>query len=289
MYATRTRVAIVTAAVLAASASGAALGALARGSQTGRPTVPSASSTSLPGFAQAVFLSHINNPRHVPGFPGDPRFTLQTAFTVPRDGFYLQDVHEGEHTGTHYSAPCHFHVHALCSNRLTPGDFVLPAAVVDVRRQVRDDVDYEVTVADLKDWIASNGPLPRGAAVIAWTGCSAYWGPERGAGVPSYYNCGTGERGFHQPGFSEEAVRWLIRTGVLGKRGATGTDTFGPDPGTDENFTETSLTLRRHRLTLENLTNLDRLPAKGAWLVVGGPRNRAGSGAPSSVIGLVPG
>ena len=288
MHATRIRLGIVTAAVVAASVAGAALGALARGSEASRPTVPSMSSTSLPGFATAVFLSHVNNPDHVPGFPGDPRFTLRTAFTVPRDGFYLQDVSEGEHTGTHYSAPCHFHVGALCANRLTPGDFILPAAVIDVRAKVREDVDYEVTVDDLKHWVATYGPLPRGAAVLAETGCSRFWGPERGAGVPSYYNCGTGERGFHQPGFSERAVRWLIHTGVLGKRGATGTDTFGPDPGTDESFTETSLTLRRHRLTLENLTNLDRLPPSGAWIIVGGPRNRAGSGAPSSILGLVP-
>jgi kynurenine formamidase len=276
----------VATVILAASAGGAAFGALAASSA---PRAPSAASTSLPGFPRAVFLSHVNNPARIPGFPGDPEFSLTTAFTVPRDGFYLQDVHEGEHTGSHYSAPCHFHTRALCANQLTPGDFILPAVIVDVRAKVRADVDYEVTIDDLKTWIATYGPMPRGAAVIAWTGCSAFWGPERGRGVPSYYNCGTGEAGFHQPGFSEEAVRWLIRTGVLGKRGATGTDTFGPDPGTDENFMETFLTLRRHRLTLENLTNLDELPAAGAWLVVGGPRNRAGSGAPSSVFGLISG
>ena len=33
---------------------------------------------------------------------------------------------------------------------------------------------------------------------------------------------------------------------------------------------------------------LDRMPPTGAWLVVGGPRNRAGSGAPSTILGLVP-
>jgi kynurenine formamidase len=51
---------------------------------------------------------------------------------------------------------------------------------------------------------------------------------------------------------------------------------------------ESSLTLRRHRLTLENLTNLGRIPADGGWVVIGGPRNRAGSGAPSTILGLAP-
>lgn len=243
---------------------------------------------ALPGFSGAVFLSHVNNPSRTPGFPGDPEFSLRTVFTVPEDGFYLQEIRQGEHTGTHYSAPCHFHVPARCANRLTPGDLILPAVVVDVREEVRRNPDYALTVQDLRDWTAEFGPMPSGAAVIARTGCDRYWGRRDAPTAATYYNCGSGLRGFHQPGFSEGAVRWLIRTGVLGRRGATGTDTFGPDPATDERFMESSLTLRRHRLTLENLTNLGQLPASGAWIVVGGPRNRRGSGAPSSIIGLVP-
>ena len=105
--------------------------------------------TSLPGFSQVVFLSHVNDPAVIPGFPGDPKFSLQTSFTVAKDGFYLQYVKEGEHTGTHYSAPCHFHVHALCADELAPGDFILPAVVIDVRDKAQADVDYRVSVADL--------------------------------------------------------------------------------------------------------------------------------------------
>jgi hypothetical protein len=40
------------------------------------------------------------------------------------------------------------------------------------------------------------------------------------------------------------------------------------------------------RFTLENLTGLQRMPASGGWIVVGGPRNRRGSGAPSTIFGL---
>jgi kynurenine formamidase len=83
-------------------------------------------------------------------------------------------------------------------------------------------------------------------------------------------------------------VRWLIDQGVLGDRGLLGTDTFGPDPGTDFKYRETSLTLHHHRFTLENLTNLGALPTTGSWIVWGGPRNADGSGAPSTVFGLIP-
>jgi kynurenine formamidase len=234
-----------------------------------------------------VFLSHPNNPARIPVFPGDPAFRLSTAFTVKNDGFYLQYVQEGEHTGTHYSAPCHFHVHGLCAAQLDPGDFILPAVVVDVRNKVAHNVDYHVTVADLKAWQNAHGPLPKESAVLLWTGCDRFWGPEIGRTIPTYYNCGSADGRFRQPGFSLRAVKWLIEQGVLGVRGALGTDTFGPDPGDDPNFLETSLTLHRHRFTLENLTNLDAMPTTGAWIVVGGPRNRRGSGAPSTIFGLM--
>jgi kynurenine formamidase len=124
--------------------------------------------------------------------------------------------------------------------------------------------------------------------VLLWTGCDAFWGPAIAPDEATYYNCGSADGTFRQPGFSKWAVKWLISTGVLAKRGALGTDTFGPDPGNDPMFLETWLTLRRHRLTLENLTNLEAMPTTGGWIVVGGPRNRNGSGAPGTIFGFMP-
>jgi kynurenine formamidase len=239
-----------------------------------------------PGFRRVVFLSHVNDPARTPGFPGDPEFSLTTAFTVPEDGYYLQYVKEGEHTGSHWGAPCHFHTNELCADQLDPSDLVRPAVVVDVRAKAARNVDYRLSVADLKAWERRYGPMPEGAAVIAWTGCDRFWSARQTG--RNYYNCGSGRPGLHQPGFSLAAVRWLIDRGVLGRQGALGTDTFGPDPGTDEQFRESSLVFHRHRIDLENLTGLGQLPPKGAWVVVGGPRNRHGSGSPATIFGLVP-
>jgi kynurenine formamidase len=249
---------------------------------------PLSATVALPGFSRAVFLSHLNAPKATPGFPGDPAFKLSTAFTVPADGYYLQYVQEGEHTGTHWGAPCHFHVGAACAGQLDPSDLILPAVVVDIRDEVANDVDYQATVADMQAWEAANGPMPQGAAVILYTGCSRWWADGHAPGTKNYYNCGTGERGFHQPGFALRTVKWLIDQGVLNDRGALGTDTFGPDPGTDERFRESSLVFHRHRIDLENLTNVGSLPASGAWIVVGGPRNAKGSGSPATIYGLIP-
>ncbi len=244
--------------------------------------------TALPGFSEVVILSHRNAPKTTPLFPGDPRFRIDTVFTVHHDGFFLEVVHEGMHTGTHYSAPCHFRAGALCMDDLSPADLVLPAVVIDVREQVSADPDHVVTVADLRAWEDLFGQMPEDAAVLLWTGCSRFWADGDTDGEPNYYNCGSGMSGVHQPGFSRNAVAWLIETGVLGKRGALGTDTFGPDPSSDASFTPSFLTLDRHRVTIENLTDLGSLPATGAWIALGSPRNANGSGAPGTVFGFIP-
>ena len=261
-----------------------ALGVLAVAALLGGRPAPAAGTGAAGGPGppgrpgRVVFLSHVNDPAQTPVFPGDPEFTLTTVFTVPEDGFYLQYVQEGEHTGTHYSAPCHCHEGERCADQLAARDFVRPAVVLDVRRQAAANADYEVTVADLRSFEARHGRIPPGAAVIAWTGWQDRWG------TPAYAN-EDAEGNTHQPGFSLAATRWLLRERDLG---ALGTDTFGPDPGTDTDFRETSLVLHGHRMTLENLAGLDRMPPTGGLLVVGGPRNRAGSGAPSTILGLVP-
>ena len=81
-------------------------------------------------------------------------------------------------------------------------------------------------------------------------------------------------------------MKWLIQQGVLGDRGLLGTDTFGPDPGSDLHFRETSLTLHHHRFTLENLTNLGALPPTRLVDRVGRPKEPGP--APSTVFGLIP-
>jgi kynurenine formamidase len=241
-----------------------------------------------PGFSRVVILSHVNDPATTPLFPGDPAFWIREVFSVHHDGYYLEVVREGAHTGTHYSAPCHFRARGLCMDDLAAEDLVLPAVVVDVREEVQADPDHVVRANALRAWEDAHGEMPAGAAVLLLTGCDRFWADGDVDGEPNYHNCGSGLRGVHQPGFSRGAVKWLIETGVLGKRGALGTDTFGPDPSSDRAFMPTYLTLDRHRVTIENLTNLDDLPPAGAWIVLGSPRNADGSGAPGTVFGFVP-
>jgi kynurenine formamidase len=267
---------------LAAGVAGAVGAVGAAGAMAGSPAPAFAGGAGLSlDQLRLVFLSHVNDPATTSGFPGDPEFTLTTAFTVPVDGFYLQYVQEGEHTGTHWGAPVHFHEDGLAADQLDAGDLFLPAVKIDIREKAAHNADYVLTVADLKAWERRHGRIPDQSAVILWTGWAHRWG------TPAYANLDADGR-IHQPGFGLEAAQWLVETGRLGRRGALGSDTFGADVGIDDTFAVTSLLFHRHRISLENLANLEALPTTGAWVLVGGPRNHHGSGSPATIFGVIP-
>ncbi|TCO49721.1 cyclase family protein [Actinocrispum wychmicini] len=228
-----------------------------------------------------VSLSHVNDPAKTNVFPGDPAFTLETIATIPKDGYFLQYVREGEHTGTHWGAPGHFNKGEPLADQMDPGDLFLPAVKIDVRAKVRGHDDYAVTVDDIKEWERQHGRIPNNSMVILWTGWESRWG------TPAFPNLDANGV-IHQPGFAIPTVRWLIDTGRIGRTGGTGIDTFSPDVGIEETFTVSKLVYQRHRISLEILANLAKLPATGAWILAGGPINRNGAGSTATIFGLIP-
>jgi kynurenine formamidase len=112
-----------------------------------------------------------------------------------------------------------------------------------------------------------------------WTGFQERWGD------PGAYLNADASGVLHYPGFGLDAARRLIEERGIG---GLGIDTMGVDPGRDEEFRVNSLLLRDHRIHVENLTGLEAMPPNGAWMVIGGIRNRRGSGGPATVFGLVP-
>jgi len=228
-----------------------------------------------------VNLSHVNDPATTTLFPGDPPFELETMATVPVDGFYMQYVREGEHTGTHWGAPGHFQEGGLLADQLDLADLFLPAVKIDVRRKAAADADYGVTIDDVKAWERRHGRIPRGAAIVFWFGWEGKWGTDAYANLDA-------DGIIHQPGVLAETVQWLIDHGRLAKRGSIGTDTFGADRGIDDTFGASVLLFDRRRISLENLNNLRSLPTRGAHVLVGSPINKAGSGATATVMAVIP-
>jgi kynurenine formamidase len=220
-----------------------------------------------------VSLSHVNDPARMSVYPGDPPFELTTIATPERDGYHLQMVRAGEHTGTHWGAPGHFNPGERLADQLDPADLFRPAVRIDVRAACAADAGYAVTISDLREWESRHGRIPDESVVIIWTGWETRFG---------------GESFAEHPGFAPETVRWLIETGRLGERGGTGTDAFSPDVSGDTAFTVSKLVYRRRRISLEVLANLADLPATGAYVLCGGQINRNGSGSTALIYGVLP-
>jgi kynurenine formamidase len=228
-----------------------------------------------------VSLSHVNDPATTNIYPGDPPFELETVATIEKEGFYLRYVRQGEHTGTHWGAAGHFNAGEPLADELDLTDLFLPAVKIDVREQCAANADYEITIADVETWESQHRRIRAGTMVIIWTGWDTRWGTE------AYVNRDA-DGTIHQPGLAVDTVRWLIGTGRLGDRGGIGTDTFSPDPGRDHTYAVSRLVYQRHRISLEVLANLVELPPTGAHVLCGGQINRAGSGSPGLIYGVLP-
>ncbi|HHV54211.1 MAG TPA: cyclase family protein [Firmicutes bacterium] len=235
---------------------------------------------SKPGFdftfAHVVELSH---PIHegIPCWPGDPRVEFAVVASFAREGYRLRRFSLGEHTATHLHAPAAFHPEGATIDTYPASSLVVPAVVVDVRPRAAAEPDYAVTLGDLEAWESSHGQFPAGVVVLLLTGWQDRWDDP-----PAFLNQDAAGR-LHFPGFGLEAARWLLTERRVA---GLGTDAPGIDPGLDTAFSVNRLVLEKPRIVLENLTNLDRIPATGATLIIGILRLVGGSGSPACVFAV---
>ena len=78
--------------------------------------------------------------------------------------WYWNDITTGEHTGTHFDAPCHW-----VSGRdgedvsqVPAGRLIAPAVALDFSAQAAADPDFLLEVEHIKEWESAHGPLPEG-------------------------------------------------------------------------------------------------------------------------------
>ena len=88
----------------------------------------------------------------------------------------------------------------------------------------------------------------------------------------------------HFPGLSPEAAEWLINNRNIH---AIGIDTPSIDYGQSQLF-KTHVNLMSENIpAFENLTNLDKLPNKGFYIVALPMKIKGGSGAPLRIIAFL--
>lgn len=226
-----------------------------------------------------VDLSHVLSPSTATFDDEKPtRVPVGPTLAEGEVGFQLNRWTFLEHTGTHLDAPGHVVGGGRLVHEIAPEELVAPAVVLDVRERAAQDPDTVVTVEDVLAHERVHGPVPEGAAVLMLSG----WGPRWEVGDTAVRGADP-EGVWHFPGWGAQACEFLVR-----KRGAVGfgVDTLSSDPGVSTQFPAHEVIGRADRWGLECLAGLERLPARGATLVVGVLPGEDASGAPSRVLAL---
>jgi kynurenine formamidase len=197
--------------------------------------------------------------------------------------WYWNDIHTGEHTGTHFDAPIHWVTgrDAEDVSQVPPGKLVAPAAVLDCAAQAGADSDFLLEIEHVRRWESEHGPLPAGGWLLYRTGWDA-----RSADQEAFLNAN--ESGPHTPGISAQCARWLAtETPILG----VGVETVGTDAGAAHSFDPPfpchSFLLGANKYGLTQLRNLAQLPPTGAVVVAAPLPMLCGSGSPTRVLALV--
>ena len=209
-------------------------------------------------------------------WPGSAPFLATVDGTVEDDGCFIRTLRVPEHAGTHLDAPAHFVAGGVTVEGIAADRLVVEAAVIDIADACADDPDHVLEVAEVLAHEERHGPVPAGGAVLVRTGWDRHVrDADRYLGPPD---------ALRFPGGGVAAARLLVERGVAG----IGIDTLGIDAGAVSGCdVHVQVTLPAGLWHVEGLVGLERLPARGALLVVGAPLVVGSSGVTARVIALV--
>ena len=203
-------------------------------------------------------------------YPNSPTASRETARTIADDGFYGQVWKFWEHTATHMDVPGHFVAGGRTSEEITLQELIRPLVVIDISERAAGAPATEVTVDDLRRYERRHGRIPKGALVAMDSG----WGA-KAADADAFIN------DMQFPGFSGDATAWLLAERRIG---GIGVDTLSLDNGPSSSFASHLAVLKADRVGIENLANLDKVPRRGATIVMGLIPWKEGSGGPARVF-----
>lgn len=187
----------------------------------------------------------------MPTYPGDPEVSVSAHATHESDGYSVQELRCGSHTGTHVDAPRHTEPDGETLDERDLDQWVFDARLVDLAPcDPREPIGADVFPTDLD--VDGDGVTDVDLLVVR-TGWAEYWGE------PRYRD---------HPYLTREFAARCREAGV-----GVGLDTFGPDPTPTASDTsvepatdEPAGVPAHHELLgdglpiVENLRNLGTLP-----------------------------
>ena len=164
--------------------------------------------------------------------------------------------------GTHIDFPGHFIKGEALSEQYGVKDMVFPLVVIDISEKVKENVEYAVTVDDIKGFEAAYGDIPDGAFVALYTGWSRR---------------------------SMEALRYIYE---VRNAAASGHETLDTDASVlaarSGDLACERYLLDKGKLQVEVMCNLDQVPAAGAIVFAVFPPIEGATGLPVRMWAVVP-
>ena len=187
-----------------------------------------------------------------------------------------------EHGGMHLDAPVHFGEGKSATDEIPLSRLVGSAVVIDISKVCEKEPDYRLTVDDIAIWEKSNGMIPADSIVLVRTGWGKFWPDKK-----KYL--GTDKPGdvenLHFPGISREAAETFVQQRKID---GVGIDTASMDYGQSKDFIVHQILNGANIYGLENIANLERLPARGAGLIALPMKIKGGTGGPARIIAVLP-
>ncbi len=185
--------------------------------------------------------------------------------------------------GTHIDFPGHFVKDAPLSEEFGANELMFPLCVIDISGKVKEDVEYAVTVDDIKEYEAKYGPIPDGAFVALRSDWYKNW-PD----MKKLANSGP-DGSEHCPGWSLEALRYIYETRNAAANGHETLDTDSSRVAAEAgDLACERYVLSKNKLQIEVMANLDKVAPAGALLIAAWPRIEGATGLPARVYAISP-
>jgi len=208
----------------------------------------------------------------------------QLAYGISEGGWFYAaySVCTPEHGGTHIDAPLHFSAGGISTEKIPLESLLAQAVVINVSNKAAADRNYRLTAEDVAAFEKEHGEISAGTIVLMRTDWSDHW-PDAMAYLGDDTPGDASQLQF--PGFGAEATKILTEER---KVAMLGVDTASVDYGKSQDFIVHRIGAAQGVANLENLTNLDQLPATGATIIALPMKIEGGSGGPARVVALVP-
>ncbi len=220
-------------------------------------------------------------------WPGSAKFAVTKTYVenLPGGGKVSnRDYIANEHNGTHIDAPSHFAPGHVGVDKISLSKLIGPAIHIDVRDKAKQNPDYQISIADIKDWESKYGKIPEGSIVLLNTGYDQYWDDYRKytGTSPKDKNAPTH---FHFPGLHPETAKWLVENRKIK---AIGIDTFSIDYGQTNQYLTHQILTKNDIPIFENVCHIDKLPPNHFNIFALPMKIKDGTGAPLRITAELP-